>query len=207
MEELMQSQSMYFASLIGGIAFALSGFIAGTKKELDWIGLFLLSFLTANGGGILRDVLVNRMPVALSSNEPFIISLLITALGTLFKLHRQAAFESRWLFVLCDAIGLVAFAITGALVASVSNTPFFGYIMLAFLTATGGAILRDILVNNVPEVLHTGFYGSIAILVAAVIYFLDGFYSIGSVHLLIVGAGGILLRLIAYRYRWQLPKP
>lgn len=206
MEELMQSQSMYFASLIGGIAFALSGFIVGTKKELDWMGLFLLSFLTANGGGIIRDVLVNRMPVALSSNEPFIISLVITAVGLLFKLHRQAAFESRWLFVLCDAIGLVAFAITGALVASVSHAPFFGYVMLAFLTATGGAILRDILVNNVPEVLHTGFYGSIAILVAAAIYLLSEMDSVGPTHLLMVGSCGVLLRLLAYRYRWQLPK-
>ncbi len=202
----MQSQSMYFASLIGGIAFALSGFIVGTKKELDWIGLFLLSFLTANGGGILRDILVNRMPVALSSNEPFIISLAITGFGLLFKLHRQAALESRWLFVLCDAIGLVAFAITGALVASVANAPFFGYIMLAFLTATGGAILRDILVNNVPEVLHSGFYGSIAVLVAAIIYLLDELDCATPTHLLIVAISGVLLRLLAYHHRWQLPK-
>jgi len=202
----MQSQSMYMASLIGGIAFALSGFIVGSKKELDWIGLFLLSFLTANGGGIVRDILINRMPVALSSNEPFIISLAITGLGIVFKLHRRAAFEGRCLFVLCDAIGLVAFAITGALVASVSHAPVFGYIMLAFLTATGGAILRDILVNNVPEVLHTGFYGSIAILVATAIYILDEFNYASSIHLLIVGISGILLRLFAYHYRWRLPK-
>lgn len=207
MEELMQSQSMYFASLIGGIAFALAGFIAGTRKELDWIGLFLLSFLTANGGGILRDVLVNRMPVALSSNEPFIISLAITVFGILFKLHRRTAFESRWLFVMCDAIGLVAFAITGALVASASGAPFFGYVMLAFLTATGGAMLRDVLINNVPEVLHTGFYGSVAILVAAAIYLLDGMGAVGPLQLLAVAAGGLLLRLCAFRYRWRLPKP
>lgn len=207
MEELMQSQSMYIASLVGGIAFALSGFIAGTRKELDWIGLFLLSFLTANGGGIVRDVLVNRMPVALSSNEPFIISLVITILGIFFKLHRKEAFENRWLFVLCDAIGLVAFAITGALVASVFNAPFFGYIMLAFLTATGGAILRDILINNVPEVLHTGFYGSVAILVAAAIYVLNEVHYVGAAQLLIVAAAGVLLRLLAYHYRWKLPKP
>jgi uncharacterized membrane protein YeiH len=206
MDELMQSQPMYFASLIGGIAFALSGFLVGTKKELDWMGLFILSFLTANGGGMLRDVLINRVPIALSSNEPFLIAFAITALGTLFRLHRYAAFENRWLFVLCDAVGLVAFAITGALVASVIHAPFFGYIMLALLTATGGAIVRDILVNNVPEVLHSGFYGSVAILVAAAIYLLTKIDAANSLTLLAIAISGVFLRLLAYHYRWKLPK-
>lgn len=197
---------MYLASLIGGVAFALSGFLAGTKKDLDWIGLFILSFLTANGGGMLRDVLVNRMPAALSSNEPFLIVFAVTALGTLFRLHRYAAFENRWFFVVCDAIGLVAFAITGALVASAIQAPFFGYIMLAFLTATGGAIVRDMLVNNVPEVLHSGFYGSVAILIATAIYFLTAIDAVSPVALFMIAIGGLMLRLLAYHYRWKLPK-
>ncbi len=206
MEELMQSQAMYFASLIGSIAFAISGFLVGSKKGLDWIGLFILSFLTANGGGIIRDVLINRMPLALSSNEPFLIVAAVTALGSLFKLQRYAAFENRWVFVVCDAVGLVAFAITGALVASAISAPFFGYIMLAFLTATGGAILRDILVNEVPEVLHSGFYGSIAILVATTIYILTEVEAISALTLLAVAISGVCLRLVAYQCRWKLPK-
>ncbi|MEZ5690943.1 MAG: trimeric intracellular cation channel family protein [Rickettsiales bacterium] len=202
----MQSQSMYLASMIGSIAFAISGFLVGTKNKLDWIGLFMLSFLTANGGGIIRDMLVNRMPLALSSDEPFLIVFAVTILGTIFRLNRYSHVENNWLFVVCDAVGLVAFAITGALVASVIGAPFFGYIMLAFLTATGGAILRDILVNNIPEVLHSGFYGSIAILVAASIYFLDKIKVITPVDLLAIAIIGLLLRVLAYRYRWRLPK-
>lgn len=137
MEELVQSQAMYFASLTGGIAFALSGFIAGTKN-LDWMGLFILSFLTANGGGILRDLLTDRPPVILLSSEPFLIALAVTLLGILFRLHRKTDVENRWLFVLCDAVGLVAFAITGALVAVSIHARFSGFITLAFLTAAGG---------------------------------------------------------------------
>lgn len=206
METLMQSQSMHIASLIGGIAFAMSGFLVGTQKKLDWMGVFILSFLTANGGGILRDILINRMPIALSSNEPFLIAFGITIAGTLFKLHHHSAIESRWFFIICDAVGLVAFAITGALVAAAINAPFFGYLMLAFLTATGGAMLRDILVNNIPEVLHSGFYGSIAILMAATIYCLDIIYVITPAILLAIAICGVILRLLACRYRWQLPK-
>lgn len=206
MEEIMQSQSMYWASFMGGVAFAMSGFIVGTKKNLDWVGLFVLTFLTANGGGMLRDALISRMPVALSSNEPFIAAFAVMVLGTIFRLHRLETIENRWLFVICDAVGLVAFAITGALVASAIDAPIFGYVVLAFLTATGGAILRDVLVNNIPEVLHSGFYGSIAILIAVAVYLLHEFSSVTPMALLSIATAGVLLRLIAYHFRWKLPK-
>lgn len=202
----MQSQTMMVASLLGGVAFALSGFIAGAKKQLDWVGIFILAFLTANGGGILRDVLVGRLPVALSSNGPFLLVFTVTALGIVFRLHRYSAYQNRWLFIVCDAVGLAAFSITGALVASATNAPFFGYIMLAFLTATGGGILRDMLVNEVPEILHTGFYGSVAILIATAMFLLEKAEAATPLNLLIVAVGGLIVRLVAYRYRWQLPR-
>lgn len=206
MEEWAQSQAMYFASLAGGVAFALSGFLAGTKKNLDWMGLFILSFLTANGGGILRDVLTDRPPVILLSNEPFLIALAVTVLGSFFRIHAHSSVESRWLFVMCDAVGLVAFAITGSLVALSINAPFFGFITLAFLTAAGGAILRDMLVNNIPEVLHSGFYGSSAILVAVAIYLLANAGLLSSPAMLTVFICGLVVRLIAYRFSWKLPR-
>lgn len=206
MEGLVQSQEMYLASFTGGVAFALSGFLAGSKKNLDWMGLFILSFLTANGGGILRDVLTDRPPVILQSNEPFFIAFVVTFFGSMLKLQRYAAVESQWLFIICDAIGLVAFAITGALVAVAINAPFSGFIILAFITAAGGAILRDILVNNIPEVLHSGFYGSIAIVVAVVVYLLHVQLLMTPLSLFAVFCFGLLLRLVAHHYRWELPK-
>lgn len=87
------------------------------------------------------------------------------------------------------------------------DAPFFGFITLAFLTAAGGAILRDILVNNIPEVLHSGFYGSIAILVAVAIYILNMKGLLAPVGLLGIFICGLVLRLVAYRYQWKLPKP
>lgn len=206
MEDLFQSQAMYYASLTGGIAFAISGYFAGAKKNLDWMGLLILSFLTANGGGILRDVLADRTPVILLSNEPFFIALGGTFLGSLLKLGRRGSVEDRWFFVISDAIGLVAFAITGALIGLTIHAPFFGFITLAFLTATGGAILRDMLVNNIPEVLHSGFYGSIAILVALGVYLLQMFGLLTSISLLGVFLIGTIIRLVAYYWRWSLPK-
>jgi uncharacterized membrane protein YeiH len=206
MELLIQTQAMYFASLTGGIAFALSGFLVGARNKLDWMGLFILAFLTANGGGILRDVLTDRPLSILLSNKPFLVAFSVTLVAGLLKLHRKDAIENRWLFVVADAVGLVAFAITGSLVALEINAPFFGFVTLAFLTAAGGGILRDILVNSVSDVLHSGFYGSIAILVAIAIYLLGMAHMVSYISLLVVFASALLLRLIAYRYRWQLPK-
>lgn len=206
MENLVQSQAMYYASLVGSIAFAISGYLVGTQKNLDWMGLLILSFLTANGGGILRDVLVDRTPAFLLSNEPFLIALSVTLLSGLLKLGRRPSVEKRWFFVISDAIGLVAFAITGALVGIGLHAPFFGIIILAFLTATGGAILRDILVNNVPEVLYSGFYGSIAVLVALAVCLTDTAGWLNPLTLLAIFTTGLLIRLIAYRKGWQLPK-
>lgn len=207
MEELAQTQTLYFASLIGGIAFALSGFLAGVRKNLDWMGLFILSFLTANGGGILRDLLTDQTPLLLRSNEPFLVTLVVMAGGGLLRLKSDHALENRWLFIICDAVGLVAFAVTGSLVALSIHAPFFGVLTLGLLTATGGGILRDILVNNVPEVLHSGFYGSVAILTATAIYTASLASILTPYTVLAISLASVVLRLVAYKHQWKLPKP
>jgi uncharacterized membrane protein YeiH len=206
MDITLQTQVIYIASIIGGIAFALSGFLAGIRKELDIMGLFVLAFLTANGGGILRDVLIDRVPTVLQSTEPFWLTAGVVIFAGFLRVHRFATLERRWLFVICDAVGLVAFGITGALIAIDENIHFFGILTLSFLTATGGGILRDVLVNNVPEVLHSGFYGSIAILLGLGIYFLHTSDLLNPLTLLLVFALSLSTRLTAYRFGWKLPK-
>lgn len=206
MEELGLVRAMSIASLTGAVAFGLSGFLAGSRRNLDVMGLFILSFLTANGGGILRDLLINRAPIAVLSNEPFLLAAVVTLIGSLTKRQWRTTLESQWLFVVCDAAGLVAFSITGALIAIEINAPFFGFLALAFLTAAGGAILRDLLINNIPEVLYGGFYGTIAILMAAVIYVLHQNMWLSPLSLSIASGSAMIMRLIAYRYDWKLPK-
>jgi uncharacterized membrane protein YeiH len=207
MEEAVQNQIMFAASTTGAIAFALSGFLAGARKNLDVMGIFILAFLTANGGGVVRDLLVDRPVAILQSTEPFWVAAGVTFGAWLLKLQRFQTIENQWFFVVCDAIGLVAFGITGALIALEAGIHFFGLLTLSFLTATGGGILRDMLVNNVPEVLHSGFYGSVAIFLGMSIYLLDLAGILNPLSLIAVFAGALTLRLVAYRYRWKLPRP
>jgi uncharacterized membrane protein YeiH len=104
-----------------------------------------------------------------------------------------------------DGVTLVAFSITGGVVPIEEGLHFFGVITLSFLTVTGGAIVRDLLVNEVPLVLRADLYGSIALLLGVAIYLLYLADGVNLLTLSVLFAMGLILRLTAYKYRWQLP--
>ncbi len=194
------------ASIIGSIAFALSGFLVGKRKNMDIMGIFILAFLTANGGGVLRDLLAGRTPAIMESTLPFWLVAGTMVFAMLLRLHHSATVERGRIFIISDAVGLVAFGITGALIGIEQELHFFGVVTLSFLTATGGGIARDMLVNEVPLVLHEDFYGSVALFLGIVIYLLNGAGFMNPVSLMMVFIAGLVLRLIAHKYSWKLPK-
>lgn len=195
------------ASLIGTIAFAISGFLLGVRKELDLMGLFIVAMLTATGGGVLRDVLVGRTPNVLQNDVDFLVVSVVILIAIVLKVQRFHRLERRLFFVISDSIGLVAFSITGALVALESDVNLFGTLLLALLTATGGGIIRDILLNEVPTVLESGFYGSVAVLVALVFFIMDQL-ALSLDFLVVTGVFSLALviRLLAHFNDWHLPK-
>lgn len=194
------------ASTIGAAAFALSGYLAATRKELDLMGIFIVAFLTANGGGVLRDLLIDRPPVILSSMLPFWLTAGVVILAALFKLQRFDHLEKSWFFVVSDGIGVVAVGITGALVGIEQNLHVFAIITLALLTAVGGGIIRDILTDKVPIVLHSGFNGTVTLIAAASLYALHQAGQLTPLFIILVFASALLLRLIAHWRNWRLPK-
>jgi uncharacterized membrane protein YeiH len=194
------------AVLIGSLAFAFSGVLVGIRKALDVMGVFILAFLTANGGGVLRDLLIDRQPAILASLTPLWITSAVVAGAWLLKIRRGSTLDQTWVFVVSDGVGLVAFSITGGLVGIDAGLHFFGVITLSFLTATGGGIVRDLLVNEVPLVLRADFYGTIALLLGGALYLLYRADAVNLLTLSVLFALGLILRLTAYKYRWQLPK-
>ncbi len=194
-----------YASIIGGAAFALSGFLLGVRKHLDLMGIFILAFITANGGGILRDVLVGMTPVVLKDLTAFWIVSSVFIFGWALHYLKRVDIERQRFFILSDTFGLVAFSIGGALVGLEQNLHFFGVIFLAFVTAVGGGVIRDILVNDVPIIFKSGFYGSVAILIGLSVYLLEYTGLLSSLSLAAIFVCGLLVRLVAYRYRWTLP--
>lgn len=194
------------ADIIGIISFALSGFLIAIHYKLDILGIFISAFLTALGGGVIRDVIANKTPYVLNNNLPITLVITTLLISLVFKLHKITNLEGKTTFIISDAIGLASFAITGALIAIETQFNFLGVLMLAFLTAVGGGTLRDILINKVPSILVSEFYGSVAIIVGLLTYFLHLIHQTTLLNLTLLFIFGVSLRLIAYYKKWHLPK-
>lgn len=193
------------ADILGIVAFALSGFLVGVRNNLDLLGVMISASLTALGGGVVRDVILDRTPFAFNEYYPAITVISTIILAFLFRLYRREQLERQWLFVISDTIGLVAFSITGALLAIDAHFNFFGVIILSFLTAIGGGVLRDILINQVPAVLVSDFYGSIALIVSVMLLILSATAGLSTLTVAAVATVAITLRLAAYIKGWHLP--
>ncbi|MCG3657040.1 trimeric intracellular cation channel family protein [Aliarcobacter butzleri] len=193
------------ADIIGIICFALSGFLMGVYNKLDILGVFIAAFLTAFGGGMIRDVLADRTPYVFTSNLPLILVISTVLIAMLFKLHKIDDLEGKWAFVISDAIGLVSFSIAGAIIAINSGFNFLSVLILAFITAVGGGTIRDILINKVPFILVSEFYASVALIVGIAVYILELFEIRNLFTLSIVFILGVALRIVAYYRKWHLP--
>jgi len=193
------------AEYIGIIAFAISGFFTATRNHLDLLGILISVFLTALGGGIMRDIAVDITPYTFSHNLPALIILSVMILMIIFKFHKKDSIENKPLFILSDSIGLISFSITGALIAIEHNFNITGVLALSFITAVGGGIARDVIINQVPFVFKTGFYGTISLLIGLCLYILNLVDFINYISLAIIFIIGISLRVIAYYKKWSIP--
>lgn len=190
---------------IGIIAFSMSGFFVAVRNNLDLLGILVATFLTALGGGIIRDIALDKIPFTFSHNYPAIMVLSILILLILFKFHHRNSLENKPLFILSDSIGLVSFSISGALIAIEQGFNLTGVISMAFLTAVGGGIARDVIINEVPFVLKTGFYGTISIFIALILYFLNTYELLSFVSISLLFSSALVLRIIAYYKKWSIP--
>ena len=197
--------ALEIADIIGIICFALSGFLIAVHYKLDILGVFISSFLTALGGGMIRDVLADRTPYVFTTNLPVFLVVATVLIALLFKLHKIDDLEGKTAFIISDAIGLVSFSITGSIVAIQNDFNFLGVLILAFLTAVGGGTIRDILINRVPSILVSEFYATVALIVASIIFVLELLHLRSLPTLTLVFIFGVVLRILAYYKKWHLP--
>jgi len=193
------------AEYIGIIAFAMSGFFIATRNKLDFLGVLISVFLTALGGGIIRDVIVDKTPYTFTHNTPALIIVAVMILLVIFRFNKKESIENKPLFILSDSIGLISFSITGAFIALEHNLNLTGVLTLSFITAVGGGIMRDVIINEIPFVLKTGFYGTIALLIGVILYILNAYQIMDIYTLSIVFVSGVMLRLVAYYKKWAIP--
>lgn len=197
--------ALEIADIIGIICFALSGFLIAVHYNLDILGVFISSFLTALGGGMIRDVLADRTPYVFTTDLPVILVVATVLISLLFKLHKIDDLEGKTAFIISDAIGLVSFSITGSIVAIQNEFNFLGVLILSFLTAVGGGTIRDILINRVPSILVSEFYATVALIIGSIIFILELLELRNLASITIVFIFGVALRLLAYYKNWHLP--
>jgi uncharacterized membrane protein YeiH len=153
--------------LIGTITFAVSGALTAVEKRFDVIGVLVLAFVTAVGGGSIRDVIVGIIPPSSLTNEPLLWSILVTGL-LVFALHRRLP-QGHTLYVF-DTASLAIFAALGAQRAAEAGFGFWGVVFAGAVSGVGGGIIRDLLTGEVPVVLYRSgdFYAAAAAAGAAV---------------------------------------
>ena len=164
----MNSYNIYtFLDLVGTFVFALSGAVAARQKGLDIFGIFSVAFTVACGGGIIRDLCIGFIPPAGLTNWLYLL-MVFAATITSIGFYRVVNFLNHPV-LLFDALGLSAFAVSGA-----RKTIIFGHnyevaIILGIVTAVGGGVIRDMLLGRVPVILRREIYASAAMMGALIV--------------------------------------
>ncbi|PWA12241.1 hypothetical protein DCC39_07360 [Pueribacillus theae] len=191
-------------NVIGTIAFAISGAIIAMEEEYDILGVYILGFATAFGGGTVRNILID-LPLSHIWQQNILFYIAILVIGIVFFLPNSwIESYSKWAWgVFFDAIGLGAFAIQGALYAYNMNHPLIAVVVAAALTGAGGGVIRDLLARRQPLILKKEMYAVWAMMGGLIV-------GLGlanhDILLYFVLALIVACRMLAHHYGWQLPR-
>jgi len=189
--------------LLGTMAFAISGALAAMTRKLDLFGIFIIAFVTAVGGGTVRDILIGNNPVMWMENTFYIYLIsVVTFLAVVFRRKINHLKTSLFLF---DTIGLGVFTITGV-EAGIENglSPIIS-IALGAITGTFGGVIRDILCNEIPVIFRKEIYAT-ACLVGGLGYVI--LYDLGvnnDVIYVVTSLIVISIRLVVVKLKIALP--
>lgn len=162
---MSSSDAALVVSVIGTVAFALSGVMAATEAGMDWLGGVVLAAVAAIGGGTVRDLLIDNRVFWIVDEWPLIVSL-VTAAVAIVVLRARPSVDPRrasW-YVASDAVGLGAFAVVGTSIALESGTSYFIAAFMGVITGVGGGVLRDVFARRMPIVFVGEIYAVAALI-------------------------------------------
>jgi uncharacterized membrane protein YeiH len=193
-----------FLDLAGTFAFAISGAVAAKNRHLDGFGIMAVAFTVACGGGVLRDLCLGVVPPVGLSDWRYLAAALSAAIMTMAA--------SRWVerlahpVVLFDSLGLGLFAVTGAQKSLALGHNAEVALLLGMMSAVGGGIVRDVLLNRVPIVLQREIYASAALVAAAIEVAGHRLGWSSSWRTWVALAACFTLRYLSLHYKWNLPR-
>lgn len=202
---------IFVVNIIGTLAFAASGAMIGLNKNMDIFGVCILGLATATGGGVIRDLILGLTP-PMAFRDPTYAVLALATSAVFFSrrvrrvlMHNQRRYD-RLLFWM-DTLGLGVFSVAGVELAfSRSGHPtFFLLVFIGTLTGVGGGVLRDLLAQEVPYIFVKHIYACASLAGAALC---AGLWSyVDSMYAMLAGMTAVVvIRVLAARYHWNLPK-
>ena len=195
-----------------GVAFAVAGGVggagddrrAGGRTAQHGLGVCLLGCITALGGGTIRDVLLGHYPLLWVANPSYLALTAVAAFATI--LIARVVHRLNLAFLVLDAIGLVVFTMAGCDIAWQMNETLPIVIVAGMITGCAGGVLRDILCNDVPLLFRSELYASVSVVTGLFYATAFGLKLNDEVWTALTFAFGLSFRLLAIRYKWEMPK-
>ena len=204
---------VYIIEIIGTIAFAISGAMIGIRKNMDIFGVNVLAITTALGGGLVRDLVLGIHPPNMFRDSSYALWSIATAciLFIIFKwkkhlLDKHLSDAQEAFLGIMDAIGLGAFTVIGIDKAiQMGHEKVFLLIFVGVITGVGGGMIRDIMAGNTPFIFVKHIYACASI-AGAIVCLLLRLVFYDFVALIIGAVVVVVIRVLAAKYRWNLPK-
>lgn len=195
---------LHVLSLVAAGAQAMTAALAAGRRSMDWVGVCLLGCVTALGGGSLRDVLLGHYPLVWVENPSFLAITIAAALVTIAI--ARVVHHLHLAFLVLDAIGLAAFTVAGCEVALQLHESLPIVIVAGMITGCAGGVLRDILCNDIPLLFRSELYASVSAVTGVIYVAALGFGLNHDVATALAFAVGLAFRLLAIRFKWEMPK-
>lgn len=189
--------------LIAITAEAMSGALAAGRRNMDIFGVAVIAFVTALGGGTIRDMVLGNFPLGWTQHPEYVY--LVISAGLLTTVVARYMHHLKRIFLLLDAMGLVAFSLIGCNVALELGYATVVVVIAGMLTGISGGILRDVLCNQVPVIFRRELYASVSLAVCLLFLSLQAVSLPLDANIAVCFATGLAMRLLAIRLKWRLP--
>ncbi len=195
--------------IMGTVSFAISGAMEAIRHGMDLFGVAMLGVITATGGGVLRDLVIGETPPRVFRDPSCALLALGVALGVFLVLRCLHSMEKAFvrvregLYFLADTVGLAAFTVLGIETAGKGNGALL--LFVGVITGVGGGVLRDVLAGSVPSIFRKHIYALASAAGAVADILLMRLW--GNEAAMLTGfCVVVLIRLLAAKYRWNLPR-
>ena len=202
----------HIIEIIGTITFAISGALEAIRHKMDLFGVAMLGIVTATGGGVLRDVIIGRIPPKVFINPRYAILAFSVAILTfiVMKIFHNKAADTRvrkaadWMYFITDTAGLAAFTVAGIEAAGKGNAALL--LFVGVISGVGGGVIRDVLAGTVPSIFRKHIYALASAAGAIAYIYLLRSPLPNTISMTISFFLVVIIRVLARHFKWNLPK-